>query len=115
MRTSVEKLRVARDRVRAGWCQRAYAEYFDLYGEIVETDSDDPKACRFCSLGALDVEETCDTREMRLLAKAIGGIDLEERWSIGNPIALWNDTDGRSQAEVVVVFDRAIELAEQSA
>ncbi len=103
MRADVEKLKAARELLARpnGWTTEAAAR--DATGRAVFTDS--ASAVCFCAYGAMwavGVPASDITPEELLLEQAIDG----------EMIAAWNDTTGRTQAEVVAAFDRAIALAE---
>jgi len=90
--TTLQILESAREKIAGGWCQG----YFMKEG-------------KYCAVGAINRSgygvsnvEGCDPYS--LLRKAIA-LPMFTR------ITLWNDTPGRTQAEVVAVFDKAIELA----
>jgi hypothetical protein len=85
---TVTILRAARERIERGWCQGI--------GSIGHS---------FCALVALSTlfapEDALDNEPLRLLRKAVG----QER------IIEWNDAPGRTKADVLEAFSRAIELA----
>ncbi len=97
MSAPVEKLKEARELVArpGGWTQGTFAET----AEGTAVNESDPSAVAFCMMGAC----------LRV-GGGLGTIDLL-RPIIGQP-ATWQDQDGRTQAEVVAAFDRAIALAE---
>lgn len=90
--TTVEVLKAARGRIEKGWCQGI--------GRIV---NDNGIAIAWCAVGA-----TAQGQE-DLGADA----DLYLECVIGtHAITSWNDAPGRTQAEVIAAFDKAIALAE---
>jgi hypothetical protein len=98
MNAVADKLRQARALVERGWMQGDYA------------DAD----CEcFCALGAIqmavcgepDNDFSLRTRPLEQLFQQALGV---------KSIVNWNDANGRTQAEVLAAFDKAIELAEQS-
>lgn len=88
--TTVEILCAAQALVGKGWCQGEY------------TAKIDGKPIAWCARGA--VLAVCPT----------GASDASWLlWNVVNEdIVHWNDAPGRTQAEVIQAFDRAIELAE---
>lgn len=108
MKTAVDILLEARDLVGQGWCQRAGA--VNVAGAQTFTLADD--AVRFCIVGAIDRANGRD-RAGDNWSSAIHFIEC----AIGNDsmsIALWNDADGRTQAEVYDMLDRAAKLAKEA-
>lgn len=81
----------ARGRVASGWCQH---EYESESGAV-------------CALGALGFDEDMsndpagEAYEARSILRELCGWEL---------IPTWNDMPGRTQGEVVELFDRAIAL-----
>lgn len=98
MSASVEKLKAARELVArpGGWTQEAFAR--DDEGQQTQSRSRD--AVCWCAEGALKASRS-GFAEFDFLQKLLG-----------LPIAVWNDEPGRTQADVVAAFDRAIALAE---
>lgn len=98
-------LRDVRDRLAdpQRWTTRAPAR--DASGRAVTMLDGD--ACAWC-LGAaavLDGDGTLVTRQaMRLLTRAAGG----------RQVVVWQDTAGRTHAEILAVVDRAMELAREA-
>lgn len=86
--SAADKLREARKLIKRGWCQNHYA-----------------KNGKCCIRGALDVVGGGGngTTLAKLMGEAIGDHQL----------CMWNDAAGRTKAEVLAAFDRAIALAEQ--
>ena len=95
--SAADKLREARKLIERGWCQHHYAE--DAAGNIAEVGDD--AAVAWCAAGALWKAGT-GIYEVGLMKRAIGGCATDA----------WNDAPGRTQAEVLAAFDRAIALAE---
>lgn len=95
--STAEILVAARELIAKGWVQ----------GTSRKTN-DDGSLC-YCATGAIyeaekrGTPETLDA-EYALIA-AIGSLD----------IVAWNDAAGRTKAEVVAAFDRAVELAREGA
>lgn len=100
--TTVEVLKAARAKIEQGWCQGDAAQNSD--GELC--GSQDLNASCWCCVGAIGAVTAYNEQATPAL-KAI-------RDAIGTPgIAKWNDAKGRTQAEVLAAFDKAIELAEK--
>jgi hypothetical protein len=98
-----EVLVKARAKIEQGWTQGTFArngnqEY------VYPTDSDAVSWCVRGAICVVVVEETEDLgfRARRLLASAN---------QITEGLAVWNDTPGRTQAEVLAAFDKAIAAA----
>jgi hypothetical protein len=99
--TVADDLRAARALVEKGWTQGAYAR--------TKTGKECPDrslhAKCWCASGAI----------WRVCAHdGIGFSEAHKQLSaaINKPIPYWNDAPGRTQAEVLAAFDRAIEIAE---
>ena len=88
-------LKQARKRIEQGWTQGAFAR--DKNGK--ETYEYDLTAVKWCALGATRYGDSQDFLEAF----------LEQ-----SHLAEFNDTDGRTQAEVLELFDIAIICAEAS-
>lgn len=100
--TPVEILTAARDLVARGWCQGTMAR--TRHG--CPTAWTLPDAASFCSVGA--VQAAAGASEGESVYEAFEFFaDVIDRARIPK----WNDAPGRTQAEVVAAFDRAIELA----
>ena len=92
-------LRHARGLVAAGWCQH--------HGKILKPTG----PALFCATGAIieAVERADDLGGLEPYeAVDIAQLALSRRASLSYPIAVWNDAPGRTQAEVVAAFDRAL-------
>lgn len=101
MSTTVEQLRAARALVERGWCQGVLAR--NKNGKKCGHRS--KHAVCFCALGALyrgGLEYWSD-RFLHDAAEKLGAV---------NPVC-FNDAPGRTQAEVLALFDEAIALATQ--
>jgi hypothetical protein len=102
-----EVLIAARGLIAKGWTQGFAAR--DVAGQSVEPWSS-PSACSWCIVGALnvacgtDVSETYDG-----LARRKAAFESLEPFVGCEDWLFWNDTPGRTQAEVLAAFDRAIE------
>lgn len=103
MSAVADKLREARKLIERGWCQDAYA--LDANGD--EIRENDPSAVCWCASGALLVDlnhpDPIVHRARMMFRRAIKN----------DFIPGWNDRPGRTQAEVLAAFDKAIELAER--
>lgn len=110
MSTTVDILREARGLVARGWTQGSYAR--DEQGK--ELCVCDDRAVSWCTLGAIReaqarVASTFD--EADRAEELLGKVACDD-WAA---IPDWNDEDGRTQADVLNAYDRAIQLAEQEA
>ena len=120
MTQPIEMLRQARDLVARGWCQGISARRED--GGTV--NSTDKSACAFCTTGALTAamwhnNNTWDAlhESYAILYDAIAEAGYNMAQSSANIaqgtfhgvcLNKFNDTLGRTQAEVVAVFDQAL-------
>jgi len=106
---TVAELTAARDKIANGWAQN------------IEMTTDDDGQLRFCSIGALRmaVLEQIGHRgpvqerlynDQRVVEMAITELTTGP-WEYD--LIDWNDAAGRTQAEVVEAFDRAIKIAER--
>lgn len=99
--TTVEVLRAARERIEKGWCQGTYARRSDG----TPADHADPGTVAWCASGALwNDASPCDL-EVYADAAAV----LESYLPRDLEIEDWNDAPGRDKAEVLNLFDKAIE------
>jgi hypothetical protein len=94
----LETLVAARAFVARGWCQRVDAR--DAYGRSVRAAS--PSAVCMCAEAAIEVaaERGVDPSDAFGAVKRAAGIT--------GAIFDWQDTPGRTQAEVLAAFDKAI-------
>lgn len=83
-------LQRGRDRVQRGWCQG--------YGRLIEKSGRS-----YCAIGAISREDAAD-HGIKLLTRALGVQKIYD-------ITKWNDQEWRTQADVIALYDRAIELA----
>ena len=100
--------------VKKGWTQRSMAR--DKAGHMISTR--DSGAAAFCSLGAIH-KATLNFgldpwRAYRVSGQGIGTAERAERAieafiTSESSIADWNDSGFRTKAEVLSVFDKAIE------
>lgn len=104
--TTLEILRAGRARIERGWCQGAFAR--DANGHDVLSRS--PRARAWCTSGAVEF----DSRPMSAGAFAAHVAlcaALPADW-IEDGAASWNDAPGRTQAEVLALYDAAIAAEE---
>jgi hypothetical protein len=104
--TPVDVLKAARAKIEQGWTQGAFA--LDRERGVVPVNS--PAAVCWCSLGAIKFADHDLYSDSYFAAEKILG-----RASGNANIIPWNDAPGRTQAEVLEVFDHAIALAESEA
>jgi hypothetical protein len=97
--TTLDILTAARDRIASGWCQRHSA--LDADGKPAFPSS--AKAVKFCVIGALAASHVLylDESVIKPLRESAG---IPKDKSLFH----WNDQPGRTQAEVLEAFDRAI-------
>jgi hypothetical protein len=93
--TTKEILIAAREKVAHGWCQREFV-------------SDDGKLCPLGAINRLGVDRDAAQNAKHALATAIVG---PPHVHSSGTVMQWNDAKGRTQAEVLAAFDKAIELA----
>ena len=77
----------ARAKVSDGWCQRGFQ-----------------KGDSYCALGAMYAV----SHDMVVLNKAVYALARALGFSDPNGVVRWNDAPGRTKAEIVAGFDRAI-------
>lgn len=82
---AIDGLREGRARIERGWCQG---------------QAHDPYANAYCLIGSISRPRS---EVVQYLIRAAG----IRAWSL----VMWNDTPGRTQAEVLALYDRATELA----
>ena len=118
--TPADVLRAARERISTPerWTKGVYA--IDSDGCAVDTS--DRRACAWCALGALAASLPCrdpDILGMRTPlfdeARALLSAGVPRNAGVRSchwSVSFWNDAPGRTHAEVLATFDRAIALAE---
>ncbi len=99
--TTLDILRSARALVARGWTQGAFAR--DASGNAVRPK--DPCAIRWCADGAVRSVDPYPSAALAAMDRVLAPCDFVN----------WNDCPGRTQAEVLGAFDRAIESEERAA
>ena len=99
MKSTLDILIEARAYVEKGWTQGAWAR--NRKGTPVNEDS--TRAVCWCALGALWKADGIGSYGLNALVKASGG-EVHP-----TTISGWNDNPDRTQAEVLALFDKAIE------
>lgn len=101
--TTLEILEAGRARIEKGWCQGHYA--LTAESEIPLSATGPPAA--WCAIGALiDVQSRPFPREADNFLEA-----AVMEWSGYANVLRWNDEPGRTQADVLALYDRAIAKA----
>jgi hypothetical protein len=105
--TAADVLTLARKKVAAGWTQEFLAR--DAQGN---TRCSYAEATCFCSWGAIlaAADELDASHSVECVAEKLFESTYPEDWGLID----WNDSPGRTQAEVVAAFDHAIVLAEEA-
>lgn len=102
----VMRLREGRARIEQGWCQGQY--WRQMFGE------DGQEYRQFCALGGLGYRTGSSRKQQQsavllwaeqALARALFTLDRDAL-----SVAVWNDSVGRTQAEVLALYDLAIEM-----
>lgn len=103
-RVAIDTLRRTRERIakRSAWTQGVYAR--TKYGKACI--SNDPRAVRWCLIGALSCEAVVGTDEWRTAINALTNVTGSAS------LAYWND-NRKKHAEVPAAIDRAIQLIEK--
>ena len=111
MTNTIRILERAAELVEQGWTQRTTAR--TASGN--QCDSASPFACKWCAVGAIE-RAGCESRYSRTdKAVALVRDAVEPSAFPFQFLSEWNDERGRTQAEVVAAFRRAIELAKEEA
>jgi hypothetical protein len=89
---------------RRGWTR-------DWFGD----DLDNPSTCRVCAIGGLRAAMTGDPFESKIEDPLFGEArEFLIRATGGNSVVNWNDANGRTKADVLGLFSKAVELAESA-
>jgi len=112
------KLREARGLIERGWCQGAFARRAD--GSAVRPiawDTLEPTYSAYCPRGAIlaQLPWSLDPQFGELVELFERANRLEASTPDKSAVVAWNDAPGRTQADALAAFDRAIALAEQEA
>ena len=117
--TVLEILKAARARIRSGWTQFAMAR--DALGNVI-TRPEDPRACAWCTVGAICAGYVAHEPPQDGAARGVAMgrmMDVATTRDPGlavclhNPLVVWNDRPGRTQAEVLGLFNAAIAAEER--
>lgn len=100
-----DRLREARELIERGWCQ--YWDALNADGMAVYPNSD--SAVAWCMGGACQRVGLHEGVFESFLIRAVGS---SPSWTNEWPYLDFNDAPGRTKAEVLAAFDRAIALAE---
>jgi hypothetical protein len=102
----IAKLKEARELIsqEGAWTQGYSAR--DANGDVANCLSEE--ATCFCMIGAIARVDPVGWPTLR------GALYRGDEALMEHGIAAWNDMSGRTQEEVVAMFDRAIEIAEAS-
>lgn len=111
MKKVANRLRKARALIEKGWTQEAWARAAD--GANVPFSS--RSAVCFCAAGALNRALQVGGHEWGLAEQSWQVLEDAIGVSSSSDVVKFNDAPERTQAEVLAAFDKAIELAEQSA
>lgn len=120
MTQPIEMLRQARDLVASGWCQGVYSRNEDGH----KANAFGEEACDFCATGSLMAAMYRNEATWNDLYECFGilsGAIVDSGFNMSQPasnihqsdldsvrIQRFNDTMGRTQEEVVAVFEQAI-------
>lgn len=108
MNTTVKFLTKARAVIERGWCQGSFAR--DAQGQPIE--STDPLAETFCIRGATRAVAPIDDDERVRAHRHLEDVIIALTDGGYDSLARYNDVPGRTQAEILAVFDAAIKLAD---
>lgn len=102
MKAMIDILQEAKQLVEKGWCQRTF--WTDTNGEACL-----PKyAACCCALGALKIATNYSEFSGCNALSYYYAVEHVEKFVPGRRISSWNDMPGRTQEEVVALFDTAI-------
>jgi hypothetical protein len=98
-----EKWMEVKKLIKAGWTQREEARNSKGYSVSVT----DPKACRFCLVGAIrkttnEMAYEDHQKMLTQLCAVIGSMSIVD----------WNDVKGRTKTQVLAALDKVIEVAQ---
>lgn len=96
--SDLEILKAARAKIEKGWSQGAMARDAS-HNSVPETS---PAAAKWCAVGAIHSIALTEDCKCMLVENLCG---------LGS-LSSFNDAEGRTQAEVLVVFDHAIAVLE---
>ena len=99
--TPTEILIAAREKIERGWAQGEYARAKN--GNPIGYNAE--KAVCWCSIGAIIAVDDDDPTDRAVYTLS----DI-----VGRDITEWNDAPGRTQAEVLAAFDKAIEASKRT-
>ena len=106
-RSKTEYLCKARDYIERGWTQGSSAR--DVYGESVLANS--PRAVTWCAIGAINAAMPGASIERREVLRN----ELRDALAVGRtvgvtPVSAYNDQFATKKADILALFDRAIEM-----
>ena len=93
------------------WCKSVSSRRKTATGYEV-CSVDDPKACQWCATGAVASVVTLGSIRKRC-DEYVKANDLLDIFSVFDSVVFYNDHKKTSHADIVAVFDRAIEAADQ--
>lgn len=107
MTTIKHQLIAARAIVAKGWTQRFFsADKFYSYDSTTEPKGNYERKC-FCIAGAVG-EATATSYGSSAVMEELVKYMPAPSMSVGQSVYDWNDEPGRTQAEVLALFDKAI-------
>ena len=112
--TTLDLLRAGRAKIKTGWCQGASARDEAGQGKQAESET----ACRWCLTGAIEAfrgeygTTMFAPNSPYMAGMAALSAVVVERWGQFDDLVTFNDVSGRTQAEVLWVYDQAIEELE---
>jgi hypothetical protein len=97
----LDLLRRARERVANGWCQ------YRVWSHDMQ---------EYCAWGSLEIEEIPAARKAEAMIRLSMELPTENRrrpnFYAGQDVIIFNNASGRTQAEIVALFDAAIAARE---
>lgn len=100
--TPLDILNLGRARIAQGWTQHAWAR--TKTGAMLDISTLFQGAVCWCAEGALMLTPIDEQRD---------ALALLRRAALGSQVSEWNDERGRTQADVLGLFDRAIAMAQE--